>query len=295
MYSNKYNYLMSGKYYMLVNPYIEGKTDKVFRADNSLEAAKMAYDSVSKYFNNSVHNFKFSMLKLKSDAINSDKAQLNKFNLEQYGGSNKSTTTKRFSKDNFSHFVVSESLDTKNNVNYKIKRFQGKIENIDHLVSNIMKIQQKMKKAKRSAKADKAQASSEETTSDQTGSGRSDSSSDSSASSNTGSSSTGSSSTGSTSSESTGSESFSEQNGGKKSKYDEDDDDDSPDYYVKKSYYYDPISYWYYYPSMYPLDRLYMPTFVSPLSFPYVLDFTPSITYGTVGTLGTTPNVSVSY
>ena len=48
---------MSGKYYMLVNPYIEGTTPKIFKADNSQLAAKAAYESMSKYFNNSVSNF----------------------------------------------------------------------------------------------------------------------------------------------------------------------------------------------------------------------------------------------
>ena len=87
--------------------------------------------------------------------------------------------------------------------------------------------------------------------------------------------------------------SASEQVGGKKkSKYDDDDDDDddSPDYFVSKTFYYDPISYWYYLPSVYALDRLYLPTFISPLSFPYVLDLSPSIIYGT----GMTPNPSVN-
>ena len=55
-------------------------------------------------------------------------------------------------------------------------------------------------------------------------------------------------------------------------------DDDSPDYKVRKSYFFDPISYWYYYPSLYPTDLLLLPTYVSPLSFPLVVDTVSSLT-----------------
>ena len=73
-----------GKYYMLVNPYIEGTIPKIFKADNSLLASKAAYDSISKYFNNQVPEFKFTLLKLKSDNIDNI-SNLNRFKLEDYG------------------------------------------------------------------------------------------------------------------------------------------------------------------------------------------------------------------
>ena len=60
---------MPGKFYMLVNPYIEGKTQKIFEADNSLIAAQQAYESVSKYFSNEVPEYHFSLLKLNNPAI----------------------------------------------------------------------------------------------------------------------------------------------------------------------------------------------------------------------------------
>ena len=285
---------MSGKYYMLVNPFIEGSEPKIFQAENSIKAAKMAYEGVSKYFNNSVYNFKFSMLKLKSDAVSSDQTS---FNLEQYGGA---PSNKRFGADNFSHFVVNETVNSAGEVDFLIKKYNGTINNLEHLLENVMKIQAKYKKAKKSARkssksSESAKSESESDSVDQSGGSESGS----------GSSSSDSSSSGSESNQSGGSgsesESESEQQGGAKSKYDDEDDDDSPDYFVKKSYIYDPIAYWYYSPTVYNLDRLYLPTFVSPLSVPYVIDLAPIITYtGSVGTTTTTlgssnPVVSVKY
>lgn len=225
---------MTGKYYMLVNPYVEGSVDKVFKADNSLKAAKMAYDSLSKYFNSSVKNFKFTLLKLKSDSIDTNKKSLNRFNLEKYGGG----STKLFKNDNFSHFIVSESKSSNNKVSYTINKFQGEIENIDYLISRINEIQNNFR-GNRTESISSTESSSTES---------------------------------------------SEQEGGDKSKYDKkdkddsDDSDDSPDYKVKRSYFFDPISYWYYYPSLYPKDLLLLPTYVSPLSFPLVVDTVSTLT-----------------
>jgi hypothetical protein len=336
---------MSGKYYMLVNPYIEGATPKVFKADNSLKAAKMAYETLSEYFNNSVHNFKFTLLKLKSDSINAKSGKTNNFDLEQYGGS---SNNKRFNTTNFTHFTVSEKINRNQTVDYEIKTYTGKIENLQHLIDNVMRIQQKFIKANKSGKKVSRLSesqNSESADSEQTGSGsnsRSSSEQSGSGSSSGSSSSNGSSESSNNSSNSsshqvggaddntsssyqiggaddntsssyqiggaddntsssyqiggaddnTSSSSYSGQIGGKKSKSkyeddddDDDDDDDSPDYYVK-NYHYDPISYWYYSPSVYSLDRLYLPTFVSPLSFPYVLDMSPVISYNTTPNSG---------
>jgi hypothetical protein len=319
---------MSGKYYMLVNPYIEGSASKVFKADNSLKAAKMAYESLSEYFNNSVHNFRFTLLKLKSDSVKTDDEKTNKFNLEQYGGS---ANNKRFNSSNFSHFTVSERPNKDKTIDYEIKVFGNKIENLEHLISNVMKIQTQFAKAKKSGKKvnrlSESPVSLNSADSEQSGSGSVSGSSDSSSNqSGSGSGSSDSSSnqsgSGSGSSDSSKSSSQSEQVGGndteytsesyqlggfeatnsqtsdsynliggKKSKYDDDDEDDSPDYYVKK-YFHDPISYWYYYPSLYSYDRLYLPTFISPLSFPYVIDINPSVSYNT-GPANPTINVGL--
>lgn len=229
-----------GKNYMLANPYIEGNIQKVFQADNSLSAAKKAYDAMSKYFNNSIHNFKFTLLKLKSDAVNSEQVNVD---LKQYGGKNNN----RFNTNNFSHFIVNEKTNSNGEVSFNINKFNGTVNNLSNLVNNVMRLQKKFKNAKNNGVALNQL------------------------------------------SESLGSEVSSEtsdsisQDGGKKhSKYDEDEEeDDSPDYYVKKSYYYEPITYWYYTPAVYPLDLLYLPTFTTPLSFPYVVDLNPSfvVTY----------------
>ena len=268
---------MSGKYYMLVNPYIEGTTPKIFNADNSQLAAKKAYESMSKYFNNSVHNFNFTLLKIKSDDVQND---AKKINLQQYGGE---SDNKRFNKKNFSHFTVSEQLKKNGEVDFSIQQYNGQVNNLEYLVNKVMKIQEKFIKAKKIAKKSTTESDSQSLNQSEA-SRRSQSQTQSQSQSDSQ----------SQSQSQSQSESDSNQHGGaKKSKYDDDDDDDddSPDYFVSKTYYYDPISYWYYLPSVYPLDRLYLPTFVSPLgSFPYVLDLSPSIIYGT----GMSPNPSVN-
>lgn len=132
---------MPGKYYMLVNPFIEGSIPKIYKGDNSLVAANNAYKTISKYFSNTVDNFKFSLLKLKSDAISSSKKQLN---LSQYGG--KSSAKNRFDTKNFSHFIVSELKNNDDNdVSYTIKRYNGSINNVGFVVNNIIKLQNKHK------------------------------------------------------------------------------------------------------------------------------------------------------
>ena len=229
---------MPGKYYMLVNPYIEGSTPNVFQADNSLKAAKMAYDSISKYFNNSVSKFNISLLKLKSDVVDGINDSNTNVDLKQYGGKGEN---KRLDPSNFSHFVVKEGRVDSGEVNFTLNKFQGNVQHLSTLVDNIKLIQRKRKNNKLDiALSDDNQ--------------KSDSS-----------------------------ESI-KQDGGKlfnkHKKHDDDDDDDdddeSPDY-IKRDIY-DPIYYWYYTPSVYLESRLYLPTFVSPLSFPYVVDFYPTAT-----------------
>jgi len=323
---------------MLVNPYIEGTTPKVFKADNSLKGAKIAYETLSEYFNNSVHNFRFTLLKLKTDSVNAKNGKTNKFNLEQYGGD---ADNKRFNPNNFSHFTVSEKINKNKTVDYEIKPYTGKIENLQHLINNVMSIQQKFTKAVKTGKKmnrlsespSSESADSDESVQSVSGSysGSSESRSGSSESGSGSSSDSKSSSNqlggnqAQTSEDNTSSSyqiggnqaqtsednssssyqiggnqaqtsedntSSSYQIGGKKSKYDDEDDDDSPDYYVKK-YYNDPIAYWYYYPSLYSLDRLYLPTFVYPLSFPYILDNSPVISYNTSTIASGNPTINI--
>jgi len=122
---------MSGKFYMLTNPYIEGDANKVFKAINSLEASKMAYEEISKYFNNSVHNFRFSLLKLKSDSVDEQNLKPNKFNLLQYGGG---IENNKFNANNFSHFEVSEKITKNGEVDYSIKKYNGTINNTYNII-----------------------------------------------------------------------------------------------------------------------------------------------------------------
>ena len=242
---------MSGKYYMLVNPYVEGNISKVFKAENSLKAAKMTYENLSKYFNNSVKNFKFTLLKIKSDSINTNKHQLNEFNLHQYGGD----SLHKFNSQNFSHFVVNEKINN-NEVKYMINKLDVNLDNnaIKILTSKIYDIQNKY------GKHNLNQSISSETLTSSTNS--SDSSLD-------------------TTENNTSS--INNQKGGKhkKNKYDDSDDssDDSPDYRVRPNVL-DPINYWYYNPLFYPYindEMLWLPNFVSPLSFPYIFDLNKSL------------------
>ena len=49
--------------YVLVNPYISGEFESTIKANNSNEAAKMFYNSISEHFNNAVPKFYFSIQK----------------------------------------------------------------------------------------------------------------------------------------------------------------------------------------------------------------------------------------
>jgi hypothetical protein len=237
------------KNYILVNPYIEGNMKKIFQAENSLVAADKAYQQISGYFNNSIKKFHFTLLKLKSDSFDE-----NSFNLHDYAKSNQKYLNAKY----FSNFEASEHLSGEE-VKYTISSLSDKINQnaVKHLVSNINKIQKKSKKSKKSKNSKKSKKSKL--------SSRSSSDSDS-----------------KTGSDSVTSHSSPSQNGGKRSKYDDDDDDDdSPDNYYKVI---NPISYYYYYPYFYdtyvynPDPFFYVPTFVSPLSFPLVIDFKPTST-----------------
>lgn len=241
----------SGKFYMLVNPYIEGSMQKIFKANNSSEASKQAYETISKYFNNEVPNFNFSLLKLKSNELDSN--NLNKLNLENYGTD---ASNKYFNKNNFSHFTVNEQRKKNNEVSFQINKFEGNVQDLNPLIKNIITIQKKYKSKQESNQSGGSSAQDSSYESQSSGSDSYESSS--------------SQSGGSKSDSESGSESKSDKHSHRKSKYD-DDDDDSPDYYVKK-YYYDPILYWYYAPALYGTNSFYFPMFNGPISAPVFLD-----------------------
>ena len=54
------------KTYELVNPFILGTFNRKFNADNSLQAAHMAYQSLSQYFTGHMPRFKFTLQRVKS-------------------------------------------------------------------------------------------------------------------------------------------------------------------------------------------------------------------------------------
>lgn len=130
---------MPGKYYMLINPFIDGSITTVFKAANSLAAADKAYKTLSNYFSNKLHNFKFSLLKIKSSEIKHSPHKI--LNLLSY-----TKNKKRINPENFYHFIVNEKHTKNNSVKYIIKRFTDTTDNIDKLINNIINIQNKHKK-----------------------------------------------------------------------------------------------------------------------------------------------------
>jgi hypothetical protein len=195
------------KSYLLVNPYIEGSLDKVFSANNSLEAADKAYTAISKYFSNSIPNFKFTLIRIKDSHV-------------QSGGdySNLDFTTKN--NKHLLHFKVKESkVSNSDRVDFSIVPFNGKLVLINQFKSSLQSHLNRHKKNNKN-----------------------------------------------------------EKEGGKKSKFKNHDDDsssDSSELYetrVKKNYIIDPITYWWYNPFIYYTDQIYIPSFVYPLNFPYVID-----------------------
>jgi len=244
------------KYYILVNPYIEGSMKKIFKADNSLAASKKAYSVLSKYFNNQVPVFNFTLLKLKSEEVD-EKSYLDRFNLDNYGSK---SFNKFFNKNNFSHFNVKETRNNKSEISFQISKLEKNMD-LTQLIKNIILIQDKFKNAKKSD-----QAGGEYNSNYNNSDSSTDSSSDQSG--------------GSSSDDDKSSEKHKKK---RHSKYDDDDDDDSPDYYIKR-YYYDPIYYMYYAPNIYGYDNFYFPMLNSPLSAPVFIDTGfPSLTFNPLG------------
>ena len=99
--------------YILVNPVVEGLHKNIYENKNSLEAAKEAYDDLSKNFSSIIKNYKFTIAKINS--IESS----NKINLSNLNDKK------------FYHFIVNEKIDknAKNNddVKFSIKPYTDKI------------------------------------------------------------------------------------------------------------------------------------------------------------------------
>jgi hypothetical protein len=107
------------KTYELVNPFILGKFDRKITADNSLEAAHLAYQNLSQYFTGHIPRFKFSLQRVKS-------------NYQTGGG--KST--------DYLHFQTFEKKSSKNlkGIEYVIEPIKSstKIDNFQQKLQNFL-------------------------------------------------------------------------------------------------------------------------------------------------------------
>ena len=110
--------------YKLVNPYIIGSMNTTFEAKSSMEAAKNAYENVSKYFGNSMPSYRFTLKRLSSD---------NKI----MGGSEKS----------FLHFEAKEKKGENNLVNFEINQIKADkdIKNFQQRLNKVANQDIKMK------------------------------------------------------------------------------------------------------------------------------------------------------
>jgi hypothetical protein len=110
--------------YKLVNPYIIGSMNTTFEANSSMEAAKQAYENVSKYFGNSMPSYRFTLKRLSSD---------NKI----MGGSEKS----------FLHFEAKEKKGENNLVNFEINQIKADkdIKNFQQRLNKVANQDIKMK------------------------------------------------------------------------------------------------------------------------------------------------------
>jgi hypothetical protein len=57
------------KTYKLINPFISGDFDKEFKADTSIKAADLAYQSLSKHFSNNLPVFHFSLQQVSDELV----------------------------------------------------------------------------------------------------------------------------------------------------------------------------------------------------------------------------------
>ena len=180
------------KSYTLVNPQLKGSIDVEFKCNSAIEAANLAYDTISKYFSNNVPNFSFTL---------------------QKGGSK------------FFHFDVKEKINKNNKIKFVIEE-NSTITNIDGLVKFIKINEEELEGGYKDDKHEKDDKHAKHS---------------------------------------------------KKYKFDDDDSSSSSDssdsdddyYYYKPITRNMPITYWSYYPYVYNLKKVYVPTFVSSVT-PYV-------------------------
>jgi hypothetical protein len=182
------------KSYTLVNPQLKGSIDVEFKCNSAIEAANLAYDSISKYFSNNVPNFSFTL---------------------QKGGAK------------FFHFNVKEKINNKKDKIKFIIEENSTITNIDGLLKFIKVNDEELEGGQKDDKHDKHAKHSKKYKFDDDDSSSSSNSSDS----------------------------------------DSDSDDDY--YYYKPITRNMPITYWSYYPHVYNLKKVYVPTFV-PTVTPYI-------------------------
>ena len=182
------------KSYTLVNPHIEGSIGVEFKCKSAIEAANLAYNTISKYFSNNVPNFSFTL---------------------QKGGAK------------FFHFNVKEKINNKKDKIKFVIEENSTITNIDGLLKFIKVNDEELEGGNKEDKHSKHSKKYKFDDDD-------DSSSSSSSSSSLNSS---------------------------------DSDDDY--YYYKPITRNMPITYWSYYPHVYNLKKVYVPTFV-PTVTPYI-------------------------
>lgn len=107
---------MTKKDFVLINPVIEGN-DEVFSSNNSLDAAKKAYETLSKNFNGIVKKFNFSLLELEKN--------------DKDNRSNKKNKLYDYDNKNFYHFSVYEKKNKDGEIEFSIKPIDDTIVLLD--------------------------------------------------------------------------------------------------------------------------------------------------------------------
>ena len=96
--------------YTLINPHVKGEFSSTVESNNSLQAAKQLYESLSEHFNNNIPEFFFTI---------------------QKGGDKNGTQY---------HFKISEKKE-KNDVNYSIEQFSDtNADKMDKLLNKVSEL-----------------------------------------------------------------------------------------------------------------------------------------------------------
>ena len=120
---------MGKKTFLLINPYIAGKFNKVYEGSSPLSAAKRAYTSLAENFKNSVKEFRFTLLEVDSNIKN------DKLNFKNY---------KNYPSNKYYNFIVNEKLNNNNNkVKFKLARDNVELVNSNLLLKRINSIEKK--------------------------------------------------------------------------------------------------------------------------------------------------------